>query len=272
MAKTTAVPLNAIIAIIFLGIVMLEGCNIRQQGEVIENATLTPAIEILPSVAATIVATTTPTEIATSTLTPTTSPTPTNTPTNTQTSTPTETPTETFTPTPEGVTVSAEQNINCRWGPHVKYLNAGLLPVGASAQVDGRDYAATWLWIQMEGIAYHCWVAGSAVALQGDIDSVPRVSIDPPINSAIQSAGGVSASRNGSKVTITWSAASPAVELHYLIRAYLCNGQYVIETIVSTQNTAITLQDKTGCSGTSSAQVFVVNKTGYASPVSVPWQ
>ena len=30
-------------------------------------------------------------------------------------------------------------------------------------------------------------------------------------------------------------------------------------------------QDKTGCSITSSAQIFVVNKTGYASPVSVPW-
>ncbi|MBE9524880.1 MAG: hypothetical protein IMY76_07255 [Chloroflexi bacterium] len=123
----------------------------------------------------------------------------------------------------------------------------------------------------MEDIAYHCWVVGSAVVLQGDIDSVPRVSIDPPINSAVPSAGGVSASRNGSKVTITWSAAPPAVDLHYLVRSYLCNGQYVIETIVRTQNTTVSVQDKTGCSGTSSAQIFVVNKTGYASPVSVPW-
>jgi hypothetical protein len=255
----------------FIGIVMLVGCNMPQQGTVIGTATLDSPIEIVPSVTAPVVPTSTTTEIPTSTLTPTASPMPTNTPTNTETSTPIETPTETMTPTPEGVIVSAEQNINCRWGPHVAYLNAGLLPAGTSAQVDGRDYAATWLWIQMEGIAYHCWVAASAVVLQGDIDSVPRVSIDPPINAAIPSASGVSASRNGSKVTITWNAASPAVNLHYLIRAYLCNGQYVIETIVSTQNTATTLQDKTGCSGNSSAQIFVVNKTGYAFPVVVPW-
>ncbi|MBE9524897.1 MAG: hypothetical protein IMY76_07340, partial [Chloroflexi bacterium] len=141
MAKTTDVPLIILIAIIFLGMVILIGCNLPQQVTVNENATLTPSIEILPSETATIVPTSTPTEIPTLTLTPTASPTPTNTPTNSPTSTPTETPTETLTPTPEGVTVSAEQNTNCRWGPHKDYLFAGLLAAGASAQVDGRDYA-----------------------------------------------------------------------------------------------------------------------------------
>ena len=98
-----------------------------------------------------------------------------------------------------------------------------------------------------------------------------EIVFDPPINNAIPSASGVSASRNGSKVTITWSPSSPAVDLHYLVRANLCNGQYVIETIISTQNSAVTVQDKIDCPGSSSAQLFVVNKTGYAAPVTVPW-
>ena len=267
MDKRKAVSWIARTYLAFLGLVMLMGCNMPQPETASSTPTLTPAPEIAPSLTSTKDPTSTPTEIPTSTFTLT----PSATPTNTITSTPTKIPTGTFTATPEGVAVSAEQNVNCRWGPNVAYLNAGLLPAGASAAIDGRDYAATWLWIQMEGIAYHCWVAASAVLLQGDVDSVPRVSIDPPINNAVPSASGVSASRNGSKVTITWSPSSPAVDLHYLVRANLCNGQYVIETIISTQNSAVTVQDKIDCPGSSSAQLFVVNKTGYAAPVTVPW-
>jgi len=267
MDKLKAISLFARTSLAFLGLVLLMGCNMPQPETTSNKPTLSPAPKIAPSLTATKVPTATHTEIPTSTFTLT----PSATPTNTITSTPTEIPTGTFTATPEGVSVSAEQNINCRWGPNVAYLNAGLLPAGASAAIDGRDYAATWLWIQMEGIAYHCWVSAFAVVVQGDLDSIPRISIDPPINSAVPSASGVGATRNNNKVTITWSAASPAVDLHYLIRANLCNGQYVIETIVTKQNTTVTFIDKTGCSGKSSAQVFVVNKTGYAFPVTVPW-
>jgi len=261
MAKYTSV------FCVFLALVILTGCNMPQSAASMSSPTPTTTPEIAPSLTSTDIPSATPTEIptATSTLTPSTVP------TITSTSTPTEIPTATQTPTLEGVTVSAEQNVNCRWGPNVAYLNAGLLQLGATAQVDGRDYAATWLWIQMEGITYHCWVAASAVAVQGNLDNVSRVSIDPPINAAVPPAGGVSATRAGNKVTIIWNAVSPAVDLHYLIRANLCNGQYVIETIITTQNTAYTFQDKAGCSSTSSAQIFVVNKTGYAFPVSVSW-
>jgi len=137
--------------------------------------------------------------------------------------------------------------------------------------VDGRDYAANWLWIQMEGFDYHCWVATSAVIVNGDLDSVPYGPMDPPITSSVAPATGVGSVRDGDNVIVAWSPAPSAVDLHYLIKANICNGQFVIEWIDVTTKTSYTLQDKSGCSGTSSAKLFVVNKLGYSSPVQVPW-
>jgi hypothetical protein len=205
------------------------------------------------------------------TFTPSLTPTASDTPFPTSTSTSTDIPTITPSVTPETATANAEQNVNCRWGASPAYLNAGLFQDGATARIDGRNYPATWLWIQMEGFTYHCWVAASADVVTGDLGSVPSVPTGPPINTNVPAPSGVGATRNGNKVTITWNAAAPAVDLHYLIRAGTCDGQYVIETIDTTTNTSYTIQDKQGCSGTSKAQVHVVNKTGYSSPVSVPW-
>jgi uncharacterized protein YraI len=205
------------------------------------------------------------------TLTPSLTPTASEIPSPTSTATSTDIPTITPTPTPETAAANAEQNVNCRWGPSSVYLNAGLFEDGATARIDGRNYAATWLWIQMDDLTYHCWVAASAIVVTGDLGSVPGVPTGPPINTNVPPPTGVGATRNGNNVTITWNAAAPAVDLHYMIRAATCDGQYVIETIDTTTNTSYTIQDKQGCSGTSKAQMHVVNKTGYSSPVSVPW-
>jgi len=196
---------------------------------------------------------------------------PTDTVTLTDTPLPTNTPSVTSSPTLEGATVSTEQNVNCRWGPNTVYLVAGLFREGATAQLDGRDWAGNWVWIQMEGFSYHCWVATSTVIVQGDLDSVKKLPGDPPINSAVPAPTGIRAVRDGNKVIVSWNPAPSAVDLHYLVRANLCNGQYVLEWIDETTNTAYTFQDKQGCAGTSSAKIHVVNKTGYSAPVSVPW-
>ena len=161
--------------------------------------------------------------------------------------------------------------MNCRWGPSAVYLNAGLLEDGKTARIDGRNYPATWLWVQLEGSNAHCWVTASAVVVSGDLESVPSVPTGPPINTNVPPPSGIGATRNGNNVTITWNAAAPAVDLHYLIRAATCDGQYLIETIDTTTNSAYTIQDKQGCSGASKAQMHVVNKTGYSAPVPVPW-
>lgn len=224
---------------------------------------LTPSITPSPSATATATQTFTPTLTFTSI--------PTDTPTVSDTPSPTNTPTITLTSTPESATAEAEGNVNCRWGPSKVYLAAGLFREGAVAQVDGRDYGGNWLWIQMEGFAYHCWVSASAVIFSGDLDSVSYGPMDPPINSSVASATGASATRDGDKVVVTWNAASPAVDLHYLVKANICNGTYVLEWVDVTTKTSYTLQDKSGCSGNSSAKLYVVNKLGYSSPVPIPW-
>lgn len=273
-------------------LVVLGACNIpASKLSVFATATLTPTMTFTPSQTSSVTPThtasstftVTSTFTPTNTITPSDTPIPSNTPVPSETHAPTDTPTLTATPLPtntptvtisptlEGASVSTEQNVNCRWGPNSVYLVAGLFREGATAQLDGRDWAGNWLWIQMEGFSYHCWVATSAVVVQGDLDSVKKLPGDPPINSAVPSPSGISSVRDGNKVIVTWNPAPSAVDLHYLIRANLCNGQYVLEWIDVTTNTAYTFQDKQGCGGTSSAKIHVVNKTGYSSPASVPW-
>jgi hypothetical protein len=45
----------------------------------------------------------------------------------------------------------------------------------------------------------------------------------------------------------------------------------VVERADTTTNTAYTLEDKEGCTGSSSAKIYTVNRLGYASPVEVLW-
>jgi len=215
----------------------------------------------------------TPTRTATPSTTPTVTdtPTPSVTATSTVTSTPTDTPTITATATTQPVNATAIENANCRLGPDVAFLYNVTFDEGTIARVDGRNSAKTWLWIQIEGYDYHCWIVASAAALDGDINQVPRVPSDPPASPSVSSATGVHATRSGSSVTIAWNAAAPSVDLHYLVRAQVCNGQYLFDIIDNTTNTSYTVQDKVGCAGNSSARVFVVNKLGYSVPVPVPW-
>ena len=233
------------------------------------TASSTPTLTSTPTNTST--ATISDTPVPTDTSVPTDTPIPTDTALPSDTPVPTDTPTSAATPTLEGALVRAESNVNCRWGADTVYLVAGLFREGASTQVKGRNYAGTWLWIQMEGFSYHCWVAASAVVLEGSIDDVSRLPGDPPINSAVSSPTGVGSVRNGDTVIIAWNPAPAAVDLHYLIRANICNGTYVIEWTDVTTKTSYTVQDKSGCSGTSSAKLHVVNKTGYSNPVNVPW-
>ena len=264
------------IVFVIAAVLLLEACNMPAGAlPFLTTPTGTPTLtftpSVTPSLTPSLTPTTTDTPTATWTFTPTLTLTASATPMPSDTPTPVNTATSTSSPTPETAVAHAEQNVNCRWGPSSVYLIAGLFRDGAIAQIDGRDYASNWLWIQMEGFAYHCWVATSAVAVQGDLATVPVGPMTPPINSAVPSATGVSATRNGSQVTITWNAAAPAVDLHYLIIARVCTGQYVVEVVDTTKNNAYTILDQPGCSGSSSASLYVVNKKGYSSPVSVPW-
>ncbi len=212
-------------------------------------------------------ATSTPT--ATATATETSSPTPSTTPTPSETPTPSVTPTETITPTPLPPMVRADVNANCRLGPGEVYLYTFGLDEGDTAALDGWNYDRSWLWIQPEGLAYHCWVSAPLVTIEGDESQVGAVYPPLPTNSGVASPGSPNASRNGSTVNLSWSAAA-SVE-GYLIEARVCSNGFLIDIAVTTTGTSYSLNDATSCSGDSYGRVYAFNKLGYSPPAIFAW-
>ncbi|OGO67289.1 MAG: hypothetical protein A2Z37_10005 [Chloroflexi bacterium RBG_19FT_COMBO_62_14] len=253
------------VAILGFGLILLSACSV-----VLPQATPTqpPPTET---------ATLRPTDTATATLTPTDtptsteSPTPTLSPTASDTPTPEATPTPTDTPTPEPLTITADGSVNCRYGPSQAYLYAWGLSEGDSALVKGKDANGTWLWVQPHDTTWNCWVSTSAVTLNGDLASVKVVYPQLLTNPAVGPPSGVNAARNGDNVTVTWSAAAPAVDLGYLIEARICLDTYLWDVYYSTTNTSYTIKDPPTCSGESYGQLRVFNKLGYSTAVKIPW-
>jgi uncharacterized protein YceK len=101
----------------------------------------------------------------------------TDTPTFTPTDTPTSTPTDTETPTPFlAVLVSpTNQDVNCRVGPSMAWLDVGALKKGQSAAVLGTNDSHSW-WV-IDNSFYipgtTCWVSGAVTAITGDVTLVP---------------------------------------------------------------------------------------------------
>ena len=229
------------------------------------------ATEPPPTVRATETATATHTP--TSTLTP--SPTITNTSTVTATAsfTPTATETElpTNTPTPPPPEITADVNLNCRYGPDSAYLYAWGVDEGKTATLDGRNFASTWLWVQPWDALFHCWVTASGATSNVELGTVPVVY--PPVitNPSISPPSGVGADRSGSSVTISWSPAPPAVELAYLIEARICSGGFPLDVAFTTTSTSYSISDETSCGPDSYGQLRVQNKLGYSTAVSISW-
>lgn len=224
-----------------------------------------------PTAAPTGTTTPSPTPTATLTPSPTITSTPTITPTASFTATPTETATPTNTPTALPPEITADVNLNCRYGPDSAYLYAWGVEEGRTATLDGRNYNSTWLWVQPWDALFHCWVTASGATPNVEYSAVPVVY--PPLltNSSVAPPKGVGASRSGSSVTISWSPAQPSVELGYLIEARICSGGFPLDVAITTTNTSYTLSDATSCSADSYGQVRVQNKLGYSTAVKVSW-
>lgn len=225
------------------------------------TATLTPTHTSTP----------TPTSTATETPTPTETSTPTLSPTPTETATPSDTPTPSATPTQEQATVIANSTVNCRYGPDTAYLYAWGLSEGDFADLNGRNYAGTWLYVQPHDTNWNCWVAANTVTASVEIESVPVVYPPLYVNPDVPAPTGVRANRSGDSVIVSWNPAPAAIGLGYLVEARVCTGRYLVDVVYSTTNTSITLTDKDGCSGDSYGQVRVFNKKGYSAAVKLRW-
>ena len=247
-------------------LIVLVGCS-----GALQEPTATPQ----PSPTDTIEPSSTPTETSTATptdtSTPTTTPTASRTPTPSLTPTPAATATATLTPTPEPLTITADGTVNCRYGPSQAYLYAWGLDEGDTAVVHGKNANQTWLWVRPPDTDWNCWVSKSVVTVNGDLNQVDIVYPDVITHPDVPAPSGVSATRSGDNVTISWNPAPSSVGLGYLIEARVCLGDYVWDVYYRTENTSITVEDPQSCSSDSYGQLRVFNKLGYSKAVQIPW-
>jgi hypothetical protein len=167
-----------------------------------------------------------------------------------------------------------QKQANCRYGPDTAYLYSfGLYP-GDHAEIHGRTYSGTWLWIKPDNLGRHCWVAASVGDVTGDVFTVVVVERNLPITNALYSAPeNVQAVRNGDKVIVTWNRVNMTEDddRGYLIEATTCQGGRLIFDAVRTDDTFYEFTDEQTCSGESGGLLYTVEKHGYTSPVIIPW-
>ncbi len=97
-----------------------------------------------------------------------------------QTNTPESTFTPIFTPTPAVPMVSVTVETNCRSGPGTAYQALGILFVGDTAQVVGRNAESTYWIIKLpSNQAISCWLWGKYASVVGSTSGLP-VSTPPP--------------------------------------------------------------------------------------------
>lgn len=102
-------------------------------------------------------------------------------PTVTGTVTVTVTPTPTITPTPTlGIAMAtAQQNINCRYGPGEVYTITSGLHSDETVPITGRNKNDSWWQVQDPYSSAKCWVLAELVVTSGDLSKVPFVAAPP---------------------------------------------------------------------------------------------
>jgi len=185
---------SILVLVLFLSTLVLSACNLPGGGaaapsepdvaaiytsaaltlqvQLTQNApTQAPATETLPpgetQVATTLPPAETPPSAATEAATP------------TQEAIPTET--IAFTVTPMYPTISASQNTNCREGPSKDYRIVGVLAVGQTAEVHGRNSSQTWWYIQnLSRPGQFCWVWDQTTTVVGNATGLAVITPPPP--------------------------------------------------------------------------------------------
>lgn len=283
--------------LILLGSLALSGCR----GEFFRVVNATRTSPATPGAQTTLVANETPglsaspgsavlaTETATSTATliPTDTPTPTETPLPTEspaptetiipseTSTPTEaaTPTITLTPTYDFPDAMVVMQANCRYGPGTAYLYSHGLYPGDQADVHGRNYSGTWLWIKPENLERHCWAAASVLEVAGNTSVLAVVRSKLPQSTLYGPPQNVQASRDGDRVVVTWERVwmTEDDDRGYLIEATICQNGFLVPVAVRTDGNSYEFSDARNCAGDSEGILYTVEKHGYTTPVKIPW-
>lgn len=175
------------------------------------------------------------------------------------------------------------EHSNCRYGPGAVFLyKYGLLPT-SYMEIIGRDQAGTWLLIHSRQGEDYCWLKALLMEVKGDVMMVPEVDPDiilPWTRYYPNPLTGVSATRNGSEVTVSWNQlvtkAGDEIKLEasqtmYLIEAWVCKDGKITFTVVGSNTLAAKIIDEPGCSQLSHGRVYGADKHGYTPWLEIPW-
>lgn len=250
---------------------LIAACNLPSVIEATPTLIMPTATETAPPPSAT---------PAPDTATPTPTDTVTPAPTATQTPTPTitDTPTPSATPTYAFPQVTVKMQAHCRYGPSKAHLHAADLYPGDTGTVRGRFRYSQWLYIKFDKLNYFCWVAPGVVDVVGDISLINYAEVKLPVP-GIYLYGPpdeVYATRDGKKVTITWSQVTMTKDKDrgYYLELFVCqNGAYLWWPVSfpDQYTTSYTVTDEKGCPAPSGGVIYTVEKHGYSKPKTIPW-
>ena len=134
------------------------------------------------------------------------------------------------------------------------------------------------MYIKFDKLNYFCWVAPSVVDVVGDISKIRYTELH------LQTIGsnrygpptGVTAIRDGSRVTISWNQVKMTKDKDrgYLLELFVCqDGNYLwwTDSYPNQFSTSYTVKDEARCSEPSSGLLYTVEKHGFSTPAVIPW-
>ena len=199
-------------------------------------------------------------------------------PTESPTDTPTREPTGTPTPTPTYAILRGQVLVDssCHYGPGVQYLYKYLLIAGSNLEIIGRTDLGDVVLVRAIGGTNPCWVKAERMDVEGDVMSMAPTYITLPQSPYYSPLKGVSATRNGSTVTVSWypltlRTGDDSGQYPYLVEAWICLTGRLLFTPLGTYQTSATFTDEPGCIEPSHASVTAAEKHGYTQWVEVPW-
>jgi hypothetical protein len=173
--------------------------------------------------------------------------------------------------------VTVNTQAHCRYGPAKGYLHAADLYAGDTGTVRGRFQMSGWLYIKFDKLDYFCWAAPSVVDVVGDINTILYTDVKLPGPSVLYTPpDGVSATRNGDMVIITWRKVDMTDDddRGYFLDMMVCqDGHYIWwpVSLPTDNDTSYEVKDQKGCALPSGGKLYTVEKHGYTSPVELVW-
>jgi hypothetical protein len=147
---------------------------------------------------------------------------------------------------------------------------------GSNLEITGRNDLGTWILVRAIGGHNPCWVKTSLMKIKGDVMDVAPTYIPLPQSPYYGPPSGVSATRNGNEVIVSWNAfplraGDDSEQFPFLIEAWICKAGQLIFTPLGSYATMVTVLDEPGCSAPSHARLYAVEKHGYTKWVEIPW-